>query len=253
MKKAALFIVVASMLLLPSCASTAKTKAKHLFECSEKVHDALEKFNKKRYSSAQFILTDVIAQCPGHGSIDTALFFLGKSWLGMKKPDEAKLEFERLIQNYSNSSFNEEARYLAGYSSFRSSAPWYLDQTSTKEAVQRLREFIEAFPQSPFADSAQLCIDSCNEKLAKKEYEAARFYEKIARYEAAIVYLKNVVEEFPHSTLLSQVKLSMADDLIRVKRTDEADALLDELLQQTADETIAKKARAIKARIQKKS
>jgi outer membrane protein assembly factor BamD len=223
-----------------------------LYECSEKVHEAIEKYKKKRYSSAQFLLTDVIAKCPGHGSTDTALFYLGKSWLGMKKPDEAKLEFDRLIQSFSQSPFNEEANYLLGYSSYKASSPWYLDQTSTKDALKKLKEFMETFPQSPFADSAKACIDSCNEKLARKEYEAAVFYEKVAQFDAAIVYLKNVVETYPESRLVPRAKLSMAADLIETKRPAEADAVLEELLDQNHDEAIAKKARTLKLRAQKK-
>jgi outer membrane protein assembly factor BamD len=244
--------IIATFLFLSSCASTAKSQAKHLYECSERVHEAMQKYNQKRYSSAQFILTDVLAKCPGHNATDTALFYLGKSWLGMKKPDEAKLEFDRLVQSFANSPFNEEAIYLLGYSSFKASSPWYLDQTSTKEAIGKLKEFIETYPQSPFADSARACLDSCNNKLAIKEYEAAVFYEKIAQFDAAIVYLKNVGEAYPKSSVAPLAKLSMANDLIETKRPAEANAVLDELLDQTHDETILKKTRALKLRVQKK-
>jgi len=249
--KSLIVSVVATALFFSSCASMAKSQAKKLFECSEKVQEALIKYKKKHYSSAQFILTDAIAKCPGHASADTAVFFLGKSWLGLNKPDEAKLEFERLIQTYPNSPFSEEAHYLEGYSSYRASSPWYLDQTSTKEANRQLKEFAEMFPQSYFADSARAYVDSCNEKLARKELEAAKFYEKIDQYDAAIVYLKNVSDEFPQSKFVPMAKLSMAQDLIVMKRSPEAEAVLDELLEQTHDDTIAKKARAMKARIRK--
>jgi hypothetical protein len=44
----------------------------------------------------------------------------------------------------------------------------------------------------------------------------------------------------------------MANDLIETKRPAEANAVLDELLDQTHDETILKKTRALKLRVQKK-
>lgn len=242
---------VISAFMLQSCASTSQSQAKHLYECSEKVQEAIGKYEHKKYSSAQFILSDVIAKCPGHCSNDTAFFYLGKSWLGMKKPQDAKLEFERLIQSYANSPFNEEAHYLVGYSCFRSSSPWYLDQASTKDALRILNEFMESFPQSRFADSARACVDSCNEKLAKKEYEAGHFYEKVAQYESAIVYLKGVADAYPQSKLIPQVKLSMASDMILLNRSSEADAILDELLDQSKDPVILKKTRTLKIRVRK--
>jgi len=251
MKSLVLCGLAACALLCSSCASSAKSQAKKLFECSEKVQEAVGKYQKKRYSTAQFILTDVIAKCPGHSSADTAIFYLGKSLLGLKRPEEAKVEFERLTQSYPNSPFAEESRFLQGYSSYRASAPWNLDQASTKEALQRLKEFAETYPQSPYADSARAYSDSCTEKLAKKEFEAAKFYEKIAQYDAAIVYLKAVAEDFPQSNLLPQVKIAMAENLLLTKRPAEAEAIINDLLEHPGDEAILKKARSIKARIRK--
>jgi outer membrane protein assembly factor BamD len=233
-------------MLLVSCASQQKVKAKQLYDCSGKVQDALNKYNKKKFSSAQFILTDVIAKCPGHPAEDTAIFYLAKAWLGMKKPEEAKTEFERLLQTFPNSVFGEEAHYRLGYSSYLASNPWYLDQASTKLAQQKLKEFIETYPKSPFADSAQFFIVQCQEKLAEKHLQAARFYEKINQFESAIVYYKSLEEEFPDSKFIDDSKLSMALDLRKLNRIAEADAMLEELAQQTKDPVILKKIGALK-------
>ena len=157
------------------------------------------------------------------------------------------------IGSYPNSPFSEEARYLQGYCSYRASSPWYLDQASTKEALRQLNEFVETYAQSPFADSARVYSDSCMEKLAQKEYEAAKFYEKIAQYDAAIVYLKAVTADYPQSKFVPLAKLSMAEDCIALKRGAEAEAILDDLVDQTHDEAILKKARGLKARIGKQS
>jgi outer membrane assembly lipoprotein YfiO len=239
-------------LFLVSCASQQKIKAKQLYDCSGKVQQALNKYNKKKFSSAQYVLTDVVTKCPGHPAMDTVIYYLAKSWLGMKKPDEAKTEFDRLLQSFPNSAFSEEAHYLVGYSSYLASNPWYLDQASTKLAQQKLREFIETFPKSPFVDSAQFYIVQCQEKLAEKHLQAARFYEKINQYESAIVYYKSLAEDFPDSRFIDQAKLSMAEDLHKLNRISEADAILEELAQQTKDPAILKKVGALKMKLSAK-
>ena len=252
MKKLILLVVPAALLMVASCASGSKVKAHHLYDCSGKLVVAIEKYNKKSYSSAKDLLSDIISKCPGHSANDTTLYYLGKSWLGMKQPDEAKLEFEHLVQEFPNSAYNEEARFLLGLSSYLSSSPWYLDQTSTKEAIHRLTTYLESNPPSPFADSARLYIAKCTDKLAKKEFEAARFYEKVARYESAIVYFKNIITGYPESSFALQSKLLMANDLIILSRNSEAITVIDELLEQTKDESIIKKAGTLRLKAERK-
>ena len=252
MKKFFLAAVPIIFIMAASCASGSKVRGKHLYDCSGKLLEGIEKYNKKRYSSAQFTFSEIISKCPGHSAYDTTLYYLGKSWLAMKKPDEAKLEFEHIVQMFPSSVYNEEARYLLGYSSYLASSPWYLDQTSTKEAQRRLKDFLELNPQSPFADSARLYIAKCDNKMAEKEFNAARFYEKTNHYEAAIVYFKNIIDEFPESPFAPQAKLSLAGDLIVLSRSSEAIAVLDELLEQSKDEAVLKKATALRQKAVKK-
>jgi outer membrane protein assembly factor BamD len=252
MKKLFFLITPVALLVLASCASGSKVKAKHLYDCSDKLLEGIEKYEKKRFSSAQFLFSEIISKCPGHSANDTTLYYLGKSWLAMKKPDEAKLEFEHLVQTFPSSAFSDEARYLLGLSSYLASSPWYLDQTSTKDAQRILKAFIESNPQSLFADSARLYIAKCNDKLAEKEFQAARFYEKTQHYDAANVYFKYIVDEFPESPFVAQAKLSIAQDLIMLSRNSEAVVVLDELMQESKDESIIKKAGMLKQKAAKK-
>jgi outer membrane protein assembly factor BamD len=251
-----IFMIAAALLaamFLQSCASS-RPHMGHIYDCSGKTKEAIAKYNGRHYSSAGYMLSEVNEKCPGFSGADTVIYYLGKCWLAMKKPDDAKLEFERLIQTYSNSPFIEEAHYLAGYSSYRASSQWYLDQTSTKEAMRTLMDFTETYPHSRFVDSAKACIDSCNEKLARKEFGAAQFYEKVDQYEAALVYLNGMKENYPGSKLIPQVNLSIAYNLIKLHRTAEADAVLDDMLEQTkGDQVMLKKIRALKIRAHKQS
>jgi outer membrane protein assembly factor BamD len=252
MKKTALLIVPVALYFLSSCASGSKVKTSHLYDCSAKLAEGIEKYGKKHYSAAQELFSEIISNCPGHSANDTTLYYLGKSWIALKKPDEAKLEFDHLIQMFPNSPFNEEARYLVGFTSYLASSPWYLDQTTTLEARNRLKAYIESNPGSPFTDSARVYILKCNDKLAEKEFEAARFYEKTNHYEAAIVYHKVIINDFPECSFVQKAKLSISDDLIQLSRNTEAIAVLDELLSETKDESIMKKAGVLKQKAAKK-
>jgi len=246
MKKILLTCCIISAMLLMSCASASKTRKQHAVNCSEKLHQALIKFEKKKYTSAQYLLTEVMEKCPGSMGQDTLIMYLGKSWLGMRKPAEAKIEFSRLVQSFPASPLAVEAYYLVGYSAFLASNPITLDQTSTKEAMQTLENVVDRYPGTSYADSAKIYVAMCIDKMAGKEFVNARFYESINRYESAIVYYKYVIEQYPSSSLVARSKLLMAVALFKLNRNDEANALLDELIDQSEDKTIVKEAQALK-------
>jgi outer membrane protein assembly factor BamD len=240
------------LLFLASCASGTKVKGRAgLYDCSGKLAAAMEKFRKRKFSPAQEMFTEILSKCPGHEANDTTLYYLGKCWIALKRPDDAKVEFDHLVTTFSNSPFAEEARFMVGYTSYLASSPWYLDQTSTLEARSRLKGFLESNPGSPFADSARACIAKCNEKLANKEFETARFYEKINKFESAIVYHKNVINDYSESSFVPQSKLSVASDLIQLSRNTEAIAVLDEVLGESKDDAIVKKAEMLKQKASK--
>ena len=246
MKYSLLSCCIVSAAILTSCASGSKIRAQHTANCSDKLHEAIVKFDTKHFASAQYLLTDISAKCPGGTNGDTILLYLGKSWLGMKKPDEAKTEFNRLMQSFPNSPLIEEAKYLAGYSAYRTANPETLDQTSTKEALQTLQNFVDRFPLSPFADSAKFYMRKCADKLIHKEFQTARFYETITQFESAVVYYRYIIDEYPNCTLIFQVKLLMAQDLLKLNRNEEANALLDDLLANCSDAAILKDARMLR-------
>jgi outer membrane protein assembly factor BamD len=250
------FSAVITMLLLfviaaPGAGTEKPARQKRLFDCDGKFKKAVEKFNKKKYYDVDDILTEVLAQCPGHNAYDSMLYYKAKSLLALKKYEEAKTEFDRIVQTYPSSAFYEESYYLLGYSMFLSSSPVELDQAGTREAQTRLKDFIEQFPKSVFADSARFYSAKADDKFAEKEFQAAKFYEKIEQYEAAIVYYRVVEDEFPQSKLVPQALLGTAEDLIKTNRNGEAAAVIDGLLKQTGDEAIIKKAQGLKAKLPK--
>ena len=250
MKKILFFCCVIAAMMLISCASAAKSRVKHSVNCTEKIHQAMVKFDKKKYTSAQFLFTEVMEQCPGNVNEDTLLMYLGKSFLGMKKFEEAKMQFSRLVQSFPASPLAEEAYYMVGYCAYRASSPSYLDQGSTKEAMQTLQNVIDRYAGSSFADSAKMYVVKCVEKLAEKEFINAHYYESINRLESAIVYFKYIIEEYPSSSFALQSKLFMAEDLFKLNRNDEANSLLDQLIDQTDNKAAAENARRLKAQYQ---
>jgi outer membrane assembly lipoprotein YfiO len=246
MKKFGIGILLICGLLLISCAGGAKIKSKQ-YDCSMKMSDALELYKKQKYSRVKTLLEDVKIQCSGSPVIDSVLYYLGMSDMHMKAYVDARTEFEALAQDFPNSPFYEEAQFRIGLSVYRQSHTSSRDQTETKEAIRLLRDFLETYPDGNMADSASKYLNDAVEKLAQKEFDNARFYEKIHEPEAAVMYYKSFVNEYPGSRLTDQACLNLAELLLKLDRKSEAQEVLDRLLESSKDKDVINKAKALRS------
>ena len=246
-RRVMLSLIIASLMLVASCAGGAKTK-KARYDCSKRTAQAVEKYQKGKYGSVKTMLEDVKLQCAGSDVADTAEYYLAMSLMRMKMYIEAKLEFTRFVQDYPQSVFFEEAQVRVGYCELKQSRSADRDQTETHEALKLLKDFLENYPSSAFADSAQKYLKETVEKLAEKEFNTARFYQKIREREAAVVCYKSFITEYPASKYTQPARLNMAQALIELGRKAEAKEVLDELLAQEKNGDLAAQARALLAK-----
>jgi outer membrane protein assembly factor BamD len=239
-------IVVA---MLSGCASSAKVKKGRSYDCTLRVSQAISKYSKNRFGDVQSIIEDVKYQCSGHSVMDTALYYLSMSYFRTKKYVEAKAQFERLARDYPNSVFADEAQYRAAMSLYKQSNPSDRDQMETRDAIRLLVDFSESNPESNYADSARIYATEGREKLALKEFNNARFYEKVNQSEAAVVYYKVLIQQYPDSKYAPTAMLNMAEILLKLNRYDEARTILDELEGNEKNSEIMKKVKALRSKL----
>jgi outer membrane protein assembly factor BamD len=244
-----LAIITIGLIFIPASDSYA-AKRKKGTDCHAKLQQIITKFNKHHYYSAKTQLEEIMLDCGGSESYDTMLYYSGQSSFLQKKYEEAKPDFTRLNRDYPSSPWNEEVMFKVGACGYFLSSPPERDQATTREAITELTTFIETYPQSPFADSARIYVRKCREKLAKKEFLAAQFYETIGQYESAVVYHKNFLESFKESELLGEARFNLAADLIKLNRIEEAKSALNDLMAGNPPKALADKAAAMLKKIE---
>jgi outer membrane assembly lipoprotein YfiO len=240
--------ILITPLFLIDCAGTHKIRA-HKYDCSSKVATAIQKVHDGKSGAAKIILEDVKLQCAGHEVMDTAEYYLGLALQNLKFYADAKLEFSRILQDYPNSPFFEGAQYMIAFCVYKTSRPVDRDQTETKEAIKLLRDFVESFPSSPFADSGRKYMALAVNKLAEKEFNSARFYQKIGAKEAAAVCYKSFLNDYAGSDFAPQAQLNLGQVLIELGRKDEAREVLDGLVAREKNNDYGKKARELLGRL----
>jgi outer membrane assembly lipoprotein YfiO len=242
-------IVTCGALLLFGAASAKEARSRKFTNCDKQLEKAVTRYQKGRYSDVRISLDEFKYQCSGHPAMDTALFYLGMAMLKSNQEEQAKIQFERLLQDFPKSAFAEEAHFRIGYASYQASPVAQRDQSYTEKAIHEFSTFLERRPDSDYADSARHYIELCHKKLAKKRFLNARFYEKLNHDEAAVVYYSALIERYPASELIPEATLSLARALIRLNRQSEARALLQTLLDSDAPADIARSARTILTRL----
>jgi outer membrane protein assembly factor BamD len=236
--------LAAAACLAGSCAHGDKI-AKHHYECSAQLAKAIKKYEARKYGSAKAILDDVKLQCAGHPVGDTAGYYCAMALARMKMYAEARQEFARFTQDFPRSPFFEEAQFRIGYCVFKSALSVDRDQTETREAERLLHDFLESYPSSNIADSAQFYLKAAVGKLAEKEFNSARFYQKIGEKEAAVVCYRAFIKDFPASSYTTQVRLNLGQMLVDLGRKTEAREVLDALVAEEKNGDNAKKAQEL--------
>jgi outer membrane protein assembly factor BamD len=246
-----ILIIVGLVVLSATFSSEAewKSKRKRRYDCSKDLVRAIEKYNKGHYNETKTILAETKYPCTGHSAMDSILYYLGMSSLFSKAREDARAEFDRLVIDFPNSSFSEEARFRIGHCSFLASNPPSRDQSRTRDAIRELKDFVNQYPNSVFADSATAYLAKCHDKLAQKEFDAARFYQKLEKYESAIVYYRTVETDFPLSAYVYESRISTAYCLAKLKRPAEGKLVLEKLIGEKPVDEVLKKAESLMGRL----
>lgn len=138
---------------------------------------------------------------PGDPRIPQAHYWLGEAHFARGRHLEAAREFRKASDETPNHPLAPEAllRVADVYADL-----WRrpeLDPTYGQTALATYQELLNRYPASSGAKRAQLRIAELNERFAYKTYRAAVFYYRLKAYDSAILYLKDLIANYPKSTV----------------------------------------------------
>ncbi len=117
---------------------------------------------------------------------------------------EARDEFEKVMNDYPNSEWAKAAKYQIAVTDSKRSAGEQYDQKITQSAVKEFQEFTEHYPDAELTNEAREQVLRLKEKEAKNTFLVAQFYEKQKNYKAAKMYYQTIVDDYKTSTMASQ-------------------------------------------------
>ena len=168
----------------------------------EKYQAALRYFNDKQYVKSQTLLDDVSSYYKGTERSEDILAYLARSYMGQKSYESATDYYQAYVRNYPKGKYAAEAYFQVGHCRYLDAPDARLDQEITVKAIEAFTQFVELYPESPYAEQAYREMSELYDKLAYKELKSAELYYNLGtylgnNYESCEIVSKNALKNYP--------------------------------------------------------
>ncbi|MCQ0989973.1 outer membrane protein assembly factor BamD [Jiella sp. LLJ827] len=149
--------------------------------------------------------------------------------------EDAENSAKRYIQLYPGTEDAAYAQYIIGLSHYRQIDDVTRDQKETARAAAAMRELMERFPDTAYAEDAKSKLRIARDQLAGKEMQVGRYYLERREYLAAVNRFKNVIDVYPESRQVEEALARLTEAYYAMGLTREAQAAASVLGQNFPD------------------
>lgn len=215
-----------SVLLLASCGEYNK-----ILKSSDpelRLEYAKKYFEEEKYGRTITLLESILTSYVGSAKEQEIMFLLGQAYFYDEDFTMATHYYTQYYNKFPRGEYAELARFNAPYGMYLDSPDARLDQTNTYKAIQGFQDFLEYFPQSDKAEKAQEYMFELQEKLAYKEFLAARLYFNLGlymgnNYESCVITSREALKSYPFSAYAEEFQI-----LIVRSKFEEAENSIDD-------------------------
>ncbi|RCL67742.1 MAG: outer membrane protein assembly factor BamD [Cryomorphaceae bacterium] len=154
-------------------------------------------YENQEFRRARRLFEQIKPKYRGKPQGERITFFYANCLLNTKNYLLSAYEFESFTKAYPLSEKVEDANYLSAFSYYKLSPVHSLDQDETNDAVEKLQEFINKYPNSERMSSANELVQELRIKLEFKAFEIAKQYNTIRDYKSAIIVLDDFISDYP--------------------------------------------------------
>lgn len=176
----------------------------------------------QRYTEAGAFFDEVERQHPYSQWARRAQLMSAYSYYLGNKYDDAILSAERFLSLHPGNRAASYAHYLIAICHYERIIDVGRDQKITEKALAALEEVVRRYPNTPYAEDAQLKLDLTRDHLAGKEMEIGRFYQKDGQYLAAISRFRTVLERYDTTSHTPEALYRLVESYLALGIRDEA-------------------------------
>ena len=167
-------------------------------------------YDAGEYQRAQTLYELVIAPYRGQAQAEQIAYRYAYTYYYTQQYVMASYYFKNFATTYGGSPLREEAEFMSAYSNYELSPTYRLDQSYSVKAIEGFEEFANRYPESERVAEANRLIDEMRAKMELKDFESAKLYLDIERYESALTSFGNVLKEYPETKRAEEIRYLMA-------------------------------------------
>ncbi len=207
--------VLCGLLILVSISSCTKfRKLLKKGDWKSKYEAAIKYYENQDYYRASLLFEDILPIIRGTEEAELGNFYFAYCHYYQKQYILSAHYFKTFFEVYARSDYAMEAYFMHGFSLYKQSPKYNLDQTSTYEAIAALQTFINKYPYSEYAPQSDDLIDELQVKLERKAYDNAMLFYKIKGikgFRPAIVTFENFQKNYPDSKFNEEIAYLMVE------------------------------------------
>lgn len=171
---------------------------------------ANEYYAAQEYPKAQTLYELSIAPFRGTSEAEQIAYRYAYTYYYTEQFVLASYYFKNFATTYGGSPLKEEADFMTAFSNFKLSPVYRLDQSYSVKAIEGFEEFANRYPQSDRVAESNRLIDEMRAKMELKDFESAKLYIDIGRYESAQRSFENVLKDYPETKRAEEIRYLMS-------------------------------------------
>ena len=148
-------------------------------------------------------------------------YYLAECQFKRRQYLEAAREFRRVADEHAQDSLAPVGLLRAGDANSRLWRRVELDATYGLSALTVYSELLARYPTSEAAARARERITELNERFAQKAYRTAVYYLRLKAYDSAIIYLRELVADYPQTSAAPEALLRLVEAYERIGYEDD--------------------------------
>ena len=206
-----IFSFLAGVVLLTSSCRSEFEKIRTSNDAALIFKKALDYYEEEEYQKAQSLFELAISGYRGKREAEDISFKYAYTFFHTGRYILAAYHFKNFSQTFSTSPRREESDFMVAYSNYQLSPSFRLDQTYTEEAIDAFQLFANTYPQSERVKQANRLIDEMRKKQEIKNFETAKLYYDLRRYQAAMHSFENLLKDFPDTEAAERIRYLIID------------------------------------------
>lgn len=174
----------------------------------------------------------------GHDRADFAQFNMGECHFADGDYALAAVEYQVVISNYGYSEYVDDALYKTGVCYWKQAPRAERDQQKSIDALNRFNQYRQTFPDGDHSKDVEGYVRQIHERLAKKEYEAARWYFRRKNGSAVLIYCDKIIDNYPDNRYWGQALLLKGEILLRRGQNEDAISQYTRVLDSSLDDDL---------------